>query len=86
VNLLVERNIPVTFVDPEADASAAEEVAAGNKPPKATPGSEERPSTPKPGETRRAESPSPKSSPKSAPNGHGASGIQSLKKPFRLNP
>ena len=86
VNLLVERNIPVTFFDPEADAAAtaAEEVAAG-KPPKATPGSEEKPSTPKP-EVRRAEAVSPKPSPRTAPNGHGASGNQSLRKPFHLNP
>jgi hypothetical protein len=86
VNLLVERNIPVTFFDPEAEAAAAaaEEVAASGKPPKGTP--EERPSTPKPPEVRRAESVSPKSSPKTTPNGRGASGNQSLRKPFRLNP
>jgi cell division septal protein FtsQ len=85
VNLLVERNIPVTFFDPEADAAAAEEVAAG-KPPKANSGSEERPSTPRPAEVRRAEAVTPRSSPRNTPKGHGASGNQSLRNPFRLNP
>jgi len=80
VNLLVERNIPVTFYDLETDPAATEEPAAG-KPPK-----EEKPPVPKPVEIRKAEAVIPKSSPKATPSWHGAPGVQSLKKPFRLNP
>ena len=88
VNLIVERNVPVTFYDPEADASAAEDPApptiTNNKPPKPTP--EEKPATPKPVEVRKAEPVSPKTSPKPSPSSRTAPGIQALKKPFRLNP
>lgn len=89
VNLIVERNIPVTFYDPEADAAAAAAAAAeGAKPPKATLAPE---ATKPPVEVRRAEATNtPRSTPKASPSpqssnpAHGARG--NLKKPFRLNP
>lgn len=101
VNLIVERNIPVTFYDPEADAAAAAALEA--MPPKngkPAPVAEERPSRPA-NETRRAETPKPatpkpSSSPKattpkpsptsSTPARNNKPGDHPLKKPFRLNP
>jgi cell division septal protein FtsQ len=83
VNLLVERNIPVTFYDPEADPANAED--PGTKPPKLAPGADEKPATAKSPESHKSENVSPKSSPKSTPPGHGPSGNQSLRKPFRFN-
>jgi len=83
VNLIVERNVPVTFVEPEGETPAPEGVPVN--PPKATPAPEEKP-TPKP-EVRKAQ-PIPLKSfsrPASTP-ARGASGNQSLTKPFRLNP
>lgn len=98
VNLIVTRNIPVTFYDPETDAATAAAIAeAPPKPEKpaaaSTPATDRRNApkssspTPKP-ETRRAEAVSPKSSTKSSTpsRGSGSTGSQSLKKPFRLNP
>ncbi|MEP6669597.1 MAG: FtsQ-type POTRA domain-containing protein [Chthoniobacter sp.] len=90
VNLIVERNIPVTFYDPEADAAAA--AAAEAMPPKpAKP--EDKGSSKSPTEVRRAEPAAPKPSPKaSTPSSRSSTpprastGNQSLKKPFRLNP
>ena len=73
VNLIVERNIPVTFYDPEADAAAAA-AAAAEVPPK--------PAV----EVRKAESVTPKAPPKSSTPARGNTGNQSLKKPFHLNP
>jgi cell division septal protein FtsQ len=88
VNLIVERNVPVTFADSEAPENPPAEQAPP-KPPKATPTPEERP-TPKP-EVRKAEPITQKSSPKPSPKSaksstHGTNGNESLKKPFRLNP
>jgi len=87
VNLIVERNIPVTFYDPEAEAAAAAAVEA--MPPKPA-----KPETPKPPtEVRKAEpagpKPSPKAStplPRASTPARSTTGNQSLKKPFRLNP
>lgn len=89
VNLIVERNIPITFYDPEADAAAAAAIAEGAPPkpekPAATPAPTHTP--PKPAvETRRAEAVSPRSSAKSSTPSRGSTGSQNLKKPFRLNP
>ena len=90
VNLIVERNIPVTFYDPEADAAAAAALEA--MPPKSgrpAPVAEERPSSRPPTTTPKA---SPKAAtstaaPKSStPARNNKSGDHPLKKPFRLNP
>ncbi|EDY19753.1 Polypeptide-transport-associated domain protein FtsQ-type [Chthoniobacter flavus Ellin428] len=92
VNLIVERNIPVTFYDPEADAAAAAAIAEG-MPPKPGANSNaanEHHPAPKPSvETHHGDSTprsSPKSSPKSSTPSRGSTGNQPLKKPFRLNP
>jgi len=88
VNLIVERNVPVTFFEPEGDAPPADPIPA--KPAKPAPAPktapEEKPA-PKP-EVRKAEPMSPKSSfkPASTPSRSSATGNQALKKPFRLNP
>ena len=72
VNLIVERNIPVTFYDPEADAAAA--AAAETAPPK--------PAV----DVRRAEPVAPRSPPKPSTPARGATGNQSLRRHFQLNP
>ena len=83
VNLIVERNVPVTFYDPDADGATAETSAA--KPAKPTPAPEEKPPV-KPPEVRKAEPVSPKSSSKpGSASTHSTTGKQNLK-PFRLNP
>jgi len=84
VNLLVERNVPVTFSEPEAEAPAVEPPAV--RPPRPAPAPEER--TPlRPVEVRKAEAAPPRSSTKAAATpAHGASGNQALKKPFFQNP
>jgi cell division protein FtsQ len=83
VNLIVERNIPVTFYDPEADAAAAAAAeTAPAKPAKTTPAPDDK-TPPKAGvEVRKAESVAPKSSTPA----RGRTGNQALKKPFHLNP
>lgn len=73
VNLIVERNIPVTFYDPEADAAAAAAMEA--MPPKTgkpAPVAEERPSRPA-ADTRRAEAATPKPATPKASNSPKAS-------------
>jgi cell division septal protein FtsQ len=91
VNLVVERNVPVTFVDQEAEASAVEDPTK----PKTPPAPEQRPTTPAPKgpEVRKAEPVTPKSlSRPTAPPTHAAAPIHaasptpSYRKPFRLNP
>lgn len=90
VNLIVERNIPVTFYDPEADAAAAAALEA--MPPKSG-----RPAPVAEAATSKASpknaSPSPKAAtstatPKSSTpaRNNNKSGDHPLKKPFRLNP
>lgn len=94
VNLIVERNIPVTFYDPEAEAAALlVPEAAPPKPAKAVVAAEEKP-VPKAEAvknktneaSKRADAPSAKSSTKPAAPVRGGATPQPLKKPFRLNP
>jgi cell division septal protein FtsQ len=89
VNLFVSRNIPVTFVEPEAEVTEPVPEAAPSKPSK----TEEKPvlkaepvknKTAEPSK-RSATSPA-KTSPKPSPSPRGGASPQSLKKPFRLNP
>ena len=94
VNLIVERNVPVTFHDPEAEAATA--AAAATEPPApAKPTQAPAEKTP----VRKAEAvkssaadaskkpdaPSTKSSAKPTPSPRGSSNLP-VKKPFRLNP
>jgi cell division septal protein FtsQ len=85
VNLIVERNVPVTFFDPEAEAAAAAAVeAASMKPAKAAPATEVRRAEPVKTDAGKNAA-TPKSSPKPATPSRGPASAQSLKKPFRLN-
>jgi cell division protein FtsQ len=82
VNLIVERNIPVTFYDPEADAAAA--AALESMPPKSgKPAPVAEAGTPKPSASPKGATPTPKSS---TPARTNKPGDHPLKKPFRLNP
>jgi len=90
VNLIVERNVPVTFYDPEA-AAVPDEVA----PPKTVkPAPVAEPVVrkaelvkEKPADTsKKLEAFLPKTSPKPATPARGTNSNQTLKKPFRLNP
>lgn len=87
VNLIVERNVPVTFFDPESENAAVAEPATV-KPGKPTPAIEEKP-TIRRAEPVKAEAvkavATPKSSPKPTTPARGPASTQSLKKPFRLN-
>lgn len=96
VNLIVERNVPVTFHDPEAEAAAAAAAAVGEEPPapaKPTPAPVEKAPVRKAeavkgsatAASKKPDAVSPKSSPKPTPSSRG-SGAPSVKKPFRLNP
>jgi cell division septal protein FtsQ len=94
VNLIVERNIPVTFSDPEAEAAAllALEMTPP-KPPKAVPVMDEK-SIPKAElvksktneAPKRADVPPAKSSLKPVAPTRGTATPQPFKRPFRLNP
>lgn len=84
VNLIVERNVPVTFYEPEAEAAAIEEVAPPAKAAKSV--------APEPMIKRaelvkeRAPEATEKVSGKPAAAGRASTSPQVLKKPFRLNP
>jgi len=93
VNLIVERNVPVTFHDPEAEAAAA---AANEAPPApakpAAPVAEKVPvrkaeavKNSAPEASKKPDAPSQKPSSKPTPTSRG-SGNLPVKKPFRLNP
>lgn len=90
VNLIVERNVPVTFFDPDAEGATPDEtaapkpgkVAADEKPMvrKAEPVKEKAPDA-----SKRADGFFPKASPKPATPSRGPASAQPFKKPFRLN-
>jgi len=93
VNLIVERNVPVTFHDPEAEAAAA---AANEAPPApakpAAPVAEKVPvrkaeavKNSAPEASKKPDAASQKPSSKPTPTSRG-SGNLPVKKPFRLNP
>jgi cell division septal protein FtsQ len=91
VNLIVERNVPVTFYDPELEAAAALE-AASPPPAKPAPAAEPivrkaEPVKEKSADTsKKADASAAKPSPKPATPSRSSNSTPSLKKPFRLNP
>jgi cell division protein FtsQ len=90
VNLIVERNVPVTFYDPEAEAAAATELALLQTPkptltaePNAKKAESGKDKTT--GASKGADALGAKGAPKPTP-ARGSGSNQNLKKPFRLNP
>jgi cell division protein FtsQ len=81
VNLIVERNVPVTFYEPDAEVPAAPETVP-SKPAKPAPPVADKPSpSPVPKAVKPADAPK-KAEPVAKPSGRN----NPLKKPFRLNP
>jgi cell division septal protein FtsQ len=87
VNLIVERNVPVTFYDPELEAAAE---AASPTSPKQVPAAEPIVRKAEPVKEKTTDTPkkadAAKPSPKPATPSRGSNSTQPLKKPFRLNP
>ncbi len=91
INLIVERNTPVTFYEPEAEGAPASEpappqpaktAAVVESAPKKTEPPKEKPAD----TSKKADLPITKVVPKATPRARSSTSTQSLKKPFRLNP